>query len=50
MNTKNKQGQKNQRQKTRQKQGTKKQLRNPNMLQDDRKYQEHEHPETRMTD
>src|SRR5580698_7584343 len=46
MNTKNKQGQKNQTQKTRQKQGPKKQGQHPNMLQ---KFEEHEHPETRMT-
>ena len=45
MNTTNKQDQKNQRQKIRQKHRPKK----PNMLQDDRRHQEHEHPETRMT-
>ncbi len=41
MNTKNKQGQKRQTQKTRQKQGPKKQGQQPNMLQ---KFEEHEHP------
>ena len=49
MNTKIKQGQKNQRQKTRQVQERKKQGQNPNMLQDGRKHQEQEYPETRMT-
>jgi hypothetical protein len=49
MNTKNKQDQKNQRQKSRQEQGPKKQGQNPNMLQDDGKHQDHEHPETRLT-
>lgn len=48
MNTK-KQNQKSQEQKTRQKQEPKKQGQNPNMLQDDRKHQDHEYPETRMT-
>jgi hypothetical protein len=45
MNTKNKQGQKNQRQKTRQEQGSKKRGQTSHMLQ----HQDHEHPETRMT-
>jgi hypothetical protein len=49
MNTANKKDQKNQRQKTRQKHGPKKEGRNPNLLHDDRKFQEHEHPETRLT-
>jgi hypothetical protein len=49
MNTKNKQNQKNQRPQTQQKQGPKKQGQNPNMLPEDRKYHEQEHPETRMT-
>ena len=49
MNTKIKQGQKNQRQKTRPVQERKKQGQNPNMLQG-RKHQEQEYPETRMTD
>jgi hypothetical protein len=49
MNTKNKQDQKNQLQKTRQKQEPKKQGQNANILRDDRKYQEHEHPESRLT-
>jgi hypothetical protein len=48
MNTTTKQDQKNQRRKTRQKQGPKKQGRSPN-LHDDRRFQEHEHPETRLT-
>ena len=43
MNTKNKQNEKNQRQKTRQKLVRKKQGQNLNI------YQEHEHPETRLT-
>jgi hypothetical protein len=46
MNTKNqtnKQNEKNQRQKTRQPQGQ------PKRTQDARKFQEHEHPEMRMT-
>ena len=43
MNTKNKQNEKNQGQKTRQKLVPKKQGQNLNM------YQEHEHPETRLT-
>jgi hypothetical protein len=46
MNTINKQDQKNQRQKTRQKRGPKKP---GQVLREDRKYQEHEHPETRLT-
>ena len=46
MNTKTKQNQKNQ---NRQKQGPKKQGQNPSMLQYDRKHQDHENPETRMT-
>ena len=46
MNTINKKDQKNQRQKTRQKSGSKK----PGQaLRDARKFQEHEHPETRLT-
>jgi hypothetical protein len=49
MNTKNKQDQKNQRQKTRQKQRPKKQGQNLIMLHDDRKYHEQELPETRLT-
>jgi hypothetical protein len=46
MNTKNKQDQKNQ---PLQKQGQKKQGQNPNMLHDERKAHEQEHPETRLT-
>ncbi len=46
MNTKTKQNQKNQ---NRQKQGPKKQGQNPSMLQNDRKHQDQEYPETRMT-
>jgi hypothetical protein len=46
MNTMNKRDQKNQRQKTRQKRGPKKP---GQVLHDERKYQEHEHPETRLT-
>jgi hypothetical protein len=46
MNTKNKQNQTSQR---RQKQGPKKEGRSPNMLHDDRKPHEQEHPETRLT-
>jgi hypothetical protein len=49
MNTKTKQNQKSQQQKTRQKQEPKKQGQNTNMLHEDRKYQEHEHPEMRLT-
>jgi hypothetical protein len=49
MNTATKQDQKNQRQKTRQKQRPKKQGRNASLLHDDRKHQEHEHPEMRLT-
>jgi hypothetical protein len=49
MNTKTKQDQKNQRPGTRQKQGPKKQGQNANMLHEDRKHQDHEHPETRLT-
>ncbi len=49
MNTKNKQDQNSQRQKTRQKQGSKKRDQNPNMLQEYRRPHEQEHPETRMT-
>lgn len=50
MNTKNKQDQKtNQRQKTRQQQGRKKQDQDPNMLHEGKQYQEHEHPEMRLT-
>jgi hypothetical protein len=49
MNTKNKQDQKNQRQKTRQVQGREKRGQNPNMLHDGRKHHEQENPETRMT-
>jgi hypothetical protein len=51
MNTKNKQNQTNQRQKTRQEQGSKKQGQNHKILHDDLKLQnhEHEHPETRLT-
>jgi hypothetical protein len=41
--------QKNQRQKTRQGEGSKKQTQNLKMLHGDRKHQDHEHPETRMT-
>jgi hypothetical protein len=48
MNTKDKQDQKNQRQKTRQKQGPKKRGQT-SMLPDDRKHQDHEYPETRLT-
>ena len=47
MNTKNKQTQNNQRQKTRQKQRPKE--RGQNMLQHDRSHQEHELPEMRLT-
>ncbi len=43
MNTKNRQGQKNQRQKTRQKPGAKKEVQNPTM------HHEHEVPEMRLT-
>jgi len=46
MNTKNKQDQKK---KTLQGQGPKKQGQNPKMLQVDRKHEDQEHPETRMT-
>jgi len=46
MNTMNKKDQKNQRQKTRQKQGQKK---SGQALHEERKFQEHEHPETRLT-
>lgn len=49
MNTKMKQGSKNQRQKTQQKQQPKKEGRNPNMLHEDLRNQEHEHPEMRLT-
>jgi hypothetical protein len=50
MNTKTKQDQKNQRQKTRQVQRTSKQGKNPAMLHDRRHLDhEQEHPETRMT-
>jgi hypothetical protein len=49
MNTKNKHDQKKERQTSRQKQGPKKQSQTPNMLQDDRKHEDHEHPETRLT-
>jgi hypothetical protein len=49
MNTKNKQDQKGQQRKTQQKQGPKKQGQNPSVLQNGRKYQEHEHPEARLT-
>ncbi len=49
MNTKNKQDQKNQRHKTRQEQVPKKQGQSPKMLQEDRKPQDHEHPEMRLT-
>jgi hypothetical protein len=49
MNTKNKQDQKNQRQKTQQKAEPKKQGQNRNMLHEDLRNQEHEHPETRLT-
>jgi hypothetical protein len=48
MNTKNKQDQKNQREKTRQKQAPKRQGRNPSQPQEDRQYHEHERIETRM--
>ena len=48
MNTKTKQDQKNQRQKTRQALRPAKQGRNPAML-PDRKPHDHEHPETRLT-
>jgi hypothetical protein len=48
MNTTNKQDQKNQRQKTRQKR-PKKQGSNTSLLNDNRRHQDHEHPETRMT-
>jgi hypothetical protein len=46
MNTKTKQNQNSQRP---QKQGQKKQGLNPNMLHNDRKQHDQEHPETRMT-
>jgi hypothetical protein len=46
MNTKTKQNQKNQ---SRQKLAPKKQGQTPNMLRDDRKQHEQEHPETRLT-
>jgi hypothetical protein len=49
MNTKNKQGQKNQREKTRQKHEPKKRRQNSSMLHDDRKHQDHEYPEMRLT-
>jgi hypothetical protein len=49
MNTKSNQNQKNQRQKAQQKTGPKKQGQNANLLQDERKHHEQEHPETRMT-
>jgi hypothetical protein len=50
MNTKNKQDQtKNQRQKTRQDQGPKKQGQSGNRAHHDLNFQEHEHPETRLT-
>jgi hypothetical protein len=49
MNTTNKQDQKKQRKKTRQKQGPKKRGQNSNMLPDDRKHEDHEYPETRLT-
>ncbi len=49
MNTTIRQDQKNQRQKTRQKQGPKKRGQTSSMLRDERKHQDHEHPETRMT-
>jgi hypothetical protein len=48
MNTKTKQDQKNQRQKTRQVQRPAKQGQNPAML-PDRKHHDQEHPETRLT-
>ena len=48
MNTKTKQDQKNQRQKTRQGQRTAKPGQNPEML-SDRKPHDQEHPETRLT-
>jgi len=48
MNTKNQQNQKNQQQKAQQKHGPKKQGQNPNILQNNRKYQDHENPETRL--
>jgi hypothetical protein len=49
MNTKNKQDQKSQRQKTRQGQGPKKRGQNSNMLRAERKHEDHEYPETRLT-
>ena len=53
MNTTIKQDQKNQRHGTRQKQGPKKQgsakQGRPSMLAEHRKYEDHEHPETRLT-
>jgi hypothetical protein len=49
MNTKNKQDQKKKAQQTRQKQGLKRQGRSPSMALDDRKYQDHELPEMRLT-
>ncbi len=49
MNTKNKQNPKGQQQKAQQKQKAKKQGQNPNVLQAARNYQEHEHPEARLT-
>jgi hypothetical protein len=49
MNTKNKQNQKGQHQKTQQKQGQKTREDNPSILHDYRKPHEQEHPETRLT-
>jgi hypothetical protein len=48
MNTKSKQDRNKERPTTRQKQGPKKQGQNPT-LQNNRKHEEHEHPETRLT-
>jgi hypothetical protein len=50
MNTKSKQDtKKNQGQKSRQAQTSKKQRHNVNLLQDEQKHHEQEHPETRLT-
>jgi len=49
MNTNKKSDEKIQRQQSRQTQAPKKQGQNPHMLQGDRKHQDHELPETRLT-
>jgi len=49
MNTKNKQDQKGQHQKTQQKQGQKTRDGNPSILHDYQKPHDQEHPETRLT-